>query len=215
MVCKKTLKIYKCSINYFFRSWSLMQFTVVLTATKSRKSRLSTSGTIVRTYAKFDHTLIENCPLCFRNNCCCSIDVWGIALNITLQDAPFLVFRLLIITHFKIISYMNVFFTCKNTLVILLQLYRLYVVYSENRKNKRKEHQHELTSISIISKPDMYSGERTKKSNRKNKKERSSKSEKLKVPDESEYTEDDDFSEVLAHTKKSRYFWSIRLCYIQ
>lgn len=103
---------------------------------------------------------------------------------------------------------MNVFFTCKNTLVILLQLYRLYVVYSENRKNKRKEDQHELTSISIISKPDMYSGERTKKS-RKNKKERSSKCEKLKVPDESEYTEDDDFSEVLAHTKKSRYFLAI------
>lgn len=147
---------------------------------------------------------VNNLSICSRNNCCCSIDVWGIALNITLQDAPFLVFRLLIITHFKIISYMNVFFTCKNTLVILLQLYRLYVVYSENRKTKQKENQHELTSISIISKPDMYS-ERAKKSNRKNKKERSSKSERLKVPDESEHTEDDDFSEVLAHCKKSRF----------
>lgn len=31
---------------------------------------------------------------------------------------------------------MNVFFTCKNTLVILLQLYRLYVVQSESRKGK-------------------------------------------------------------------------------
>lgn len=45
--------------------------------------------------------------------CCCSIDVWGIALNILLQDAPFLAFRLLIIVHYRIISYMNVFFTCK------------------------------------------------------------------------------------------------------
>lgn len=34
---------------------------------------------------------------------------------------------------------MNVFFTCKNTLVILLQLYRLYVVYSESRKNNLKK----------------------------------------------------------------------------
>lgn len=89
-------------------------------------------------------------------DCCCSIDIWGIALNILLQDAPFLTFRLLIIIHYKIITYMNVFFTCrlilftpfkieslqkilsivaKNTLVILLQLYRLYVVQSENKKH--------------------------------------------------------------------------------
>lgn len=47
------------------------------------------------------------------SDCCCSIDIWGIALNIILQDAPFLTFRLLIIIHYQIISYMNVFFTCK------------------------------------------------------------------------------------------------------
>lgn len=46
------------------------------------------------------------------SDCCCSIDVWGIVLNILLQDAPFLTFRLLIIIHYQIISYMNVFFTC-------------------------------------------------------------------------------------------------------
>lgn len=97
---------------------------------------------------------------------------------------------------------MNVFFTCKNTLVILLQLYRLYVVYSENRKKDDKK-DHELTSISIISKPDMY-GEKPHKTIRKNKKERTSKSDRLKVPDESEYTEDDDFSEVLAQCKKNK-----------
>lgn len=139
-------------------SWSLMQFTVVLTATKSRKSRLSSTGVIVKNTTK---------------SRCCSIDVWGIAINITLQDAPFLVFRLLLITHFKIISYMNVFFTCKNTLVILLQLYRLYVVYSENkkkRKKKRKKNDFELTNISIISKPDMYTDHRKKSPKRKQKK---------------------------------------------
>lgn len=47
------------------------------------------------------------------DGCCCSIDIWGITLNIILQDAPFLAFRLLIIIHYRIISYMNVFFTCK------------------------------------------------------------------------------------------------------
>ncbi|XP_044731818.1 LOW QUALITY PROTEIN: transmembrane protein 26 [Chrysoperla carnea] len=122
-------------------SWSLMQFTVVLTATKSRKSRLSSNGAM--------NAEIANC-------CCCNIDVWGIALNIILQDAPFLAFRLLIIIHYEIISYMNVFFTCKNTLVILLQLYRLYVVYSENHQPKsskqRSKRDFELSTISIIAK---------------------------------------------------------------
>jgi hypothetical protein len=33
---------------------------------------------------------------------------------------------------------MNIFFTCKNTLVIALQLYRLYVVYAEKRSTEKK-----------------------------------------------------------------------------
>jgi len=84
--------------------------------------------------------------------------VWGIVLNVILQDAPFLTFRLLIIFQYKIINYMNVFFTCKffigqsveifllitfsysgkNSLVIILQLYRLYVVNAEFWKNRRE-----------------------------------------------------------------------------
>lgn len=52
-------------------AWSLMQFTVVLTATKSRKSRLS-SGSVTRKKVRTETS-------------CCSIDVWGIALNMILQ----------------------------------------------------------------------------------------------------------------------------------
>lgn len=39
---------------------------------------------------------------------------------------------------------MNVFFTCKNTLVILLQLYRLYVVHTENHKHKKLQRRQQL-----------------------------------------------------------------------
>ncbi|CAG9768992.1 unnamed protein product [Ceutorhynchus assimilis] len=137
-------------------SWSLMQFTVVLTATKSRKSRLTSTRSSIN-----------------ESQSCCTIDVWGIALNIILQDAPFLVFRLLLITHFKIISYMNVFFTCKNTLVILLQIYRLYVVHSEH---SRKKDNVELTSIAIISKGDMH-GRKTQSKKVKKMRDESSESE--------------------------------------
>ncbi|XP_055906907.1 transmembrane protein 26 [Eupeodes corollae] len=104
-------------------SWSLLQFTIVLSATRARRSR----GGGPR-----DN---ENHDCC--NNCCCGIDIWGIVLNVILQDAPFLTFRLLIIFQYKIINYMNVFFTCKNSLVIVLQLYRLYVVNSEFWKARK------------------------------------------------------------------------------
>ncbi|XP_077301614.1 transmembrane protein 26 [Arctopsyche grandis] len=106
-------------------SWSLLQFTVVLTATKSRKSRVSSNGSFMNGVT--------------TETCCCTIDVCAIFMNIALQDAPFLTFRLLIIIHYGIVSYMNVFFTCKNTLVILLQIYRLYVVHSETNKSKNKK----------------------------------------------------------------------------
>lgn len=94
--------------------------------------------------------------LFFRSGECCTIDVCSIILNITLQDGPFLVFRLLLILHYKIISYMNIFFTCKNTLVILLQIYRLYVVYTEGNKKPSGTDDVELQSnISIISRSDL------------------------------------------------------------
>ncbi|XP_039301786.1 transmembrane protein 26 [Solenopsis invicta] len=131
-------------------AWSLMQFTVVLTATKSRKSRLS-SG-VARKKVRTETS-------------CCSIDVWGIALNMVLQDGPFLAFRLILIIHYQIVSYMNIFFTCKNTLVILLQLYRLYVVQTENKsKRNKKYNKMDVSNISIISRGDIYKDVRIKSS---------------------------------------------------
>ncbi|XP_018354157.1 PREDICTED: transmembrane protein 26 [Trachymyrmex septentrionalis] len=124
-------------------AWSLTQFTVVLTATKSRKSRLS-SGSVIRKKVRTETS-------------CCSIDVWGIALNMILQDGPFLAFRLILIIHYQIVSYMNIFFTCKNTLVILLQLYRLYVVQTENKSKRNKKYsKRDVLNINTISRGDMY-----------------------------------------------------------
>ncbi|XP_015191846.1 PREDICTED: transmembrane protein 26 [Polistes dominula] len=141
-------------------AWSLMQFTVVLTATKSRKSRLS-SGSAMKKRVQTETG-------------CCSIDIWGIALNMILQDGPFLAFRLILIIHYQIVSYMNIFFTCKNTLVILLQLYRLYVVHSEtnNKKKKEKYEKYEISNISIISRADMSKETRSRRSQEDKKRKR-------------------------------------------
>ncbi len=40
----------------------------------------------------------------------------------------FYLIRLTLILHYKVVSYSNLLFTCKNTLVITLQLYRLMIL---------------------------------------------------------------------------------------
>ncbi|CAH1642752.1 unnamed protein product [Spodoptera littoralis] len=137
-------------------SWSLMQFTVVLTATKSRKSRGTANRSDINSRA-----------------CCCSIEVCAIIMNIALQDAPFLAFRLLIICHYKIINYMNIFFTCKNTLVILLQIYRLYVLHLETVDEGnggsvyRKKTKHRSTDKKEKEKEKKHSKHKSKKHKKK------------------------------------------------
>ncbi|CAG7836727.1 unnamed protein product [Allacma fusca] len=113
-------------------SWSLLQFTVVLTATKARRTRITGVEPTETPKAKLKNGIIK------VKEVCCSIDVWAILINIILQDAPFMIFRVLLITYYDIISYMNIFFTCKNTLVIVLQFYRLYVVQMEKKKEISK-----------------------------------------------------------------------------
>ncbi|KAK2584384.1 hypothetical protein KPH14_006769 [Odynerus spinipes] len=175
-------------------AWSLMQFTVVLTATKSRKSRLS-SGSAIKKRVQTETG-------------CCSIDVWGIALNMILQDGPFLAFRLILIIHYQIVSYMNIFFTCKNTLVILLQLYRLYVVQSESNSKRKKEkyEKYEVPSISIISRADMSRETKSRRSqdDRRRKRRRERDVEENFSDSEDSTEEIDKFDSSPKHTIRSK-----------
>lgn len=113
-----------CMVILAIWSWSLLQFTMVLTATKVRKDQ---SGLLPRAFNQYDDT-------------CCTPDVYGIIISIFMQDAPFLVLRLLLIFYYGVLSYTNMFFTCKNTLVILLLLYRLIVIQIERHKPKAHTH---------------------------------------------------------------------------
>lgn len=51
-----------------------------------------------------------------------------------MQDLPYLVLRLLLIFKYGVLSYTNMFFTCKNTIVIMLLIYRLIVVQFERKR---------------------------------------------------------------------------------
>jgi len=69
------LKNVNCFI--FFIKNNLPQFTFVLTATKSRRTRLTTE--IETPKPKFVNGIYK------VKEVCCSIDVWGILINIILQ----------------------------------------------------------------------------------------------------------------------------------
>uniref|UniRef100_A0A8I3MMU0 Transmembrane protein 26 n=3 Tax=Canis lupus TaxID=9612 RepID=A0A8I3MMU0_CANLF len=60
--------------------------------------------------------------------CQYSADLWNIGISIFIQDGPFLVVRLVLMTYFRVINQMLVFFAAKNFLVVVLQLYRLVVL---------------------------------------------------------------------------------------
>ena len=60
----------------------------------------------------------------------------SIVISMMLQDGPFLVLRLLLIFRYDVLSYTNLFFTSKNTLVLVLQFYRLVVLFSQKKKDE-------------------------------------------------------------------------------
>lgn len=99
---------------------------MVLTSAKARRDQ---SGILSRIQGKREKT-----------NGCCAADVHGILISILLQDLPFLCLRLLLIFKYRVLSYTNMFFTSKNTLVIILLLYRLIVVYIERHTGEEVNH---------------------------------------------------------------------------
>lgn len=104
-------------------SWSLLQFTLILTG--ARKTR---GGTSTMKKKKKPHGPKKKKK---RSHCCGMSDIWAIFITLMLQDGPFLVLRLLLIFYYKVVSYMNIFFTCKNALVTILQVYRMFVLCYE------------------------------------------------------------------------------------
>ena len=107
-------------------SFSLLQFCMVLTVTRSRRSSVS-----------YTHLLFLDDPSTKNSGCmCCETEIWSILTTIFMQDGPFLTVRLLVTIKYKILNYSLLFFTCKNVLVIVLQLYRLFIVLCNAEDDK-------------------------------------------------------------------------------
>ncbi|XP_033116732.1 transmembrane protein 26-like [Anneissia japonica] len=117
----------------FFWSFSLMQFTLSLTAERE-KVALAYDTTDVGILSRW-----TKCPHCV----CCSTDVWATMVTLIMQDGPFVIVRLYLIIEFDAISQGMLFFTAKNLLVIVVQIYRLIFLYNksetENELSKAKQ----------------------------------------------------------------------------
>ncbi|GFO36048.1 transmembrane protein [Plakobranchus ocellatus] len=134
-----------CIVILGIWTMSLIQFSLVLTASRARRDR---TGLVPITHSKG------------RTDTCCNPDVYGILISICLQDLPFLVLRLILIFKYFVLSYTNMFFTCKNTIVIILLIYRLVVVHMERRRlaQKEKEETESAVRISMLMHTTPYHG---------------------------------------------------------
>lgn len=65
-----------------------------------------------------------------------STDLWSIVETLFIQDGPFLVVRLTVLSYYHIIHQMLIFFTVKNLLVVILNLYRLVVICQDFRLSR-------------------------------------------------------------------------------
>lgn len=105
-------------------SWALMQFPLVLTQTRPPKGESLQRRT-------------ERLLCCPRSphsfTSCCSSEVWSLLLTVGLQDGPFLLYRLYLMVQEQVLNQLMIFFTCKNILIVLLELYRIFVVQCEQQ----------------------------------------------------------------------------------
>ncbi|XP_013865852.1 transmembrane protein 26 [Austrofundulus limnaeus] len=105
-------------------SWALMQFPLVLTQTRPANGELPPR---IRGSLHCCHR--PPSPVAS----CCSSEAWSLLLAVGLQDGPFLVYRLCLMARERVLNQLMIFFTCKNILVVLLELYRIFVVQCEQQ----------------------------------------------------------------------------------
>lgn len=100
-------------------SWAVMQFPLVLTQTQSSLGEPPQGGPGL-------------CPGALDAlTSCCTSEVWSLLLTVGLQDGPFLIYRLYLMAQEQVLNQLMIFFTCKNILIVLLELYRIFVVQCE------------------------------------------------------------------------------------
>ncbi|XP_060942818.1 transmembrane protein 26-like isoform X1 [Limanda limanda] len=101
-------------------TWSMLQFPLHLSVVTSKPDMENEQG-------------VQETSLLTKH----SRDMWSIMEALFIQDGPFLVVRLTVMIYFKVFHQMLGFFAIKNFLVVILNLYRLTLIYQDCRTSSR------------------------------------------------------------------------------
>lgn len=80
-------------------------------------------------------------PSCIRFDMLDS-EVWSILITLLFQDGPFLALRLTAVIEFNVRTFVTMFFTFKNGIILFLQIYRLSAICSEAKHNQNDPYTH-------------------------------------------------------------------------
>lgn len=100
-------------------TWSMLQFPLHLAVVNNNSDGEGEQGA-------------QEVSLCVKH----STDIWNIVEALFIQDGPFLVVRLTVMTYYNVFHQMLGFFAIKNLLVVILNLYRLFVICQDFRASR-------------------------------------------------------------------------------
>ena len=69
-------------------------------------------------------------------------EVWSILITLIFQDGPFLALRLTAVIEFNVRTFVTMFFTFKNAIILFLQIYRLSAICSEAKHSQNDPYTH-------------------------------------------------------------------------
>ncbi len=115
-------------------SWSTFQFSLNLVASRGRTFRSESDNQSANIQLNNSKQQKRRQPQRVKSTCqkLASSELPSIFITISMQDLPFLIIRLIAVIHFKVHSYTTIFFTCKNLIILFLQLYRLWSICIEH-----------------------------------------------------------------------------------
>lgn len=118
-------------------SWSTFQFCLNLVATRGRNFHAEPDESVVPNTVEKDGDTVLPVKSFFQR--LYSSELPSIFITILMQDLPFLILRLIAVIHFQVQSYTTIFFTCKNTFILLLQFYRLWSICMEHGDDENED----------------------------------------------------------------------------
>ena len=71
-------------------------------------------------------------------------EIWSLILIFLTQDFPFFILRIVIMVSYRLSkNYMIYFLVSKNFVLLILELYRIYAIYLEEKENRIEPHKEE------------------------------------------------------------------------